>query len=389
MRLARAGAAAIAGAAVLILAAAYVFQDNISQFWMNPRTPYQTYTPPPAPDYARNESWVARPGPDAPGVAEIFYVHGTTYYSRAGWNAPLDDPKASALLERTALPNQAGPFSTAGRIWAPRYRQATLYSVFTHKHDSRAARQTAYLDIDRAFDAFLLQSDPKRPIVLAGYDQGGLYVLRLLEERFQRNDALHARLAAAYVINQPVPRDLFATLLPHTRLCAAPDDLHCVVAWTGREAPFKGEIRRLRERGMTWDAARRLAPVKGRALACVNPLTWTATDDYAPPAKHDGAASATGLDPATPPVPVRHAVGAQCRDGILVIDSPKENWLRRRALFGAKWRMQTFNLFYADIRQNALARVAAWQAWKVREQTLPPIKVQENLPVSPINKVPD
>ena len=38
------------------------------------------------------------------------------------------------------LPNYAGPFARLGRIFAPRYRQASLYTLMTLRDDAREAR---------------------------------------------------------------------------------------------------------------------------------------------------------------------------------------------------------------------------------------------------------
>ncbi|MEM8986661.1 MAG: DUF3089 domain-containing protein, partial [Pseudomonadota bacterium] len=150
--------------------AAFLFQDNITRFLLNPQTPYQTYTPPPAPDYNDGDAWVLRPIPDAPVEgAEIFYVHSTTYYASDEWNGPIGDPQAVNTLFRTVLPNEAGPFLAAGRIWAPHYRQATLFAAFTHKDDGKEARQTAYGDVKRAFEVFLARRETNAPIILVGY----------------------------------------------------------------------------------------------------------------------------------------------------------------------------------------------------------------------------
>ncbi|HOP19940.1 MAG TPA: DUF3089 domain-containing protein, partial [Amphiplicatus sp.] len=147
------------------------------------------------------------------GQADVFYVHSTTYYSGKSWNAPIGDAASDLVLKQTAAPNQAGPFLGIGPIFGPRYRQATLYAFFTNKFDGEAARRFAYDDVRAAFKAFLATTDGKRPLILAGYGQGGLHVQGLLQEFFQKDEALRNRLAAAYIINQATPLGLFKSTL--------------------------------------------------------------------------------------------------------------------------------------------------------------------------------
>ena len=53
------------------------------------------------------------------------------------------------------LPNYAGPFVRVGRLFAPRYRQASLFAQLTLRDDARDAREFAYGDVRRAFDYYL------------------------------------------------------------------------------------------------------------------------------------------------------------------------------------------------------------------------------------------
>ena len=50
--------AIIAAAVLVVLAAAgFAFRGDILRTWLDPQQPYQTYRPPPAPDYARRRRW--------------------------------------------------------------------------------------------------------------------------------------------------------------------------------------------------------------------------------------------------------------------------------------------------------------------------------------------
>jgi len=371
--------------------AAVIFQDNLTRFSINPRTPFQTLTPPPAPQYGARGAWILWPSSLGEGAADIFYIHSTTYYSRNHWNAPLSDDQAEETLRVTAAPNEAGPFLRLGAVFGPRYRQATLFSFFTHKYDGIAARQAAFADVDEAFSEFLKQStDPERPIMLVGYGQGGLHALGLLQRYFNKDKLLRNRLAAAYVIGHTAPPEFFSSYAPNLRACKSAEDYRCVISYVALEQKFDEEMRRARIRNMTWNTNGDLVPASGRPPLCINPLTWTAAQDYVEAENHLGAASATGLKLGDLPTPVARAVGAKCDRGVLVVDSPRQEFLRRSNWFGAKWKAQNFNLFYHDLAVDAARRIALTQAKMTEEATiLRPITDAVDLNDSPVNKVPD
>ncbi|MEM9169661.1 MAG: DUF3089 domain-containing protein [Pseudomonadota bacterium] len=373
-----------------ICAAGFVFQDKIALFFMRPSAPFETTSPPPAPDYERANAWAAWPDGPEPGAADVFYIHGTTYWSRDRWNAPFDEAEAARLVDVVAAPNEAGPFTPLGRLFAPRYRQATLFSFFTHKYDGVSARRLALADVSAAFERFLTASpEPDRPIVLVGYGQGASLALGLLRLRIDKDDVLRRRVAAVYAIGAPTPAAALARLT--TPACADAGAVRCVVGYVPLEARFDAEIRRAQRRAMTWtDDGGLVAAGAAPPPLCVNPLTWTTDETYAPPDGHLGAASATGLLLGeTPPAIERH-VGAACAEGVLIVDRPSLPYLRRPRFFGAKWKPQDANLFYFDLRADAARRVAAVQPLLDEEtRNLAPIGEAVELAPSPVNKVPD
>jgi hypothetical protein len=387
----RIGYGAIAGSALAAAAFAAIFQDGIVRFLATPRTPFQTIEPPPAPDYATPAAWLLRPNESA-GLkpADVFYVHSTAFYRRKGWNAPIDDANADHVRRVIAAPNEAGPFSAIAEIWAPRYREATLFSQFTHKYDGLAARELAYSDVRRAFQQFVAERDPARPLILVGYGQGALHVQGLLRDHFQGEiNPLRRRLVAAYAIGASASAEFLDGLSPAMPVCGAPDRVRCVISYVDFEERFDEEMERVRDRTLVWGEDGRLASSKTDALVCVNPLSWSADATYQPAEKNVGAASATGIAPGTAPAGIARAVGARCDRGILLVDTPKRRILRRGDWFGAKWRAQPFNLFYHDIAQNAAIRLAALEAiLKVEPEPLEPISEAIDLGESPVNKVP-
>jgi len=181
----------------------YLYRDDIFQTIQDPRQPFQTYTKPVAPDYSMAEAWLAQPDLtqdpyEHPSAGDVFVVVPSVYRGGKHWVLRSDDLKRKNKLQRIVRPNYVAPYGSAGRLFAPYYRQASLYSFMTAREDARKAQDFAYQDVKRAFNVFLENSPPERPIILVGHNQGASHVQRLLADFFMGD--LSKRLAAAYVI---------------------------------------------------------------------------------------------------------------------------------------------------------------------------------------------
>ncbi|MEE9347679.1 MAG: DUF3089 domain-containing protein [Robiginitomaculum sp.] len=345
-----------------LLLAAYFYRDDLFQSFMDPGEPFQTYTPPPALDYRGAAAWISRPDLSVDsemnaGKGDIFVVTPTIYLGGKHWNAPTASPKVQAAFTRIAAPNYVTPYAVNGRVFAPLYRQASLYSFLTNRDDAKLAQQFAYQDVRVSFMRFLDNHPPERPIILIGHGQGGLHVQRLLAEFFV-NESQTPMLAAAYILGHPTPLDLFTGPLKATPPCEGESDTGCVIGFGAFTPKDTLPARRFVSNSLVFEGAR-LTPVEGRALLCMNPLLWTRSNDYAPARLHKGGVAAEGLAPDANPAPSPRQAGAQCEDGVLVIDKPKQRSLRRPARIGGRYRTLPSNLFYEDLRQNIDTRITA------------------------------
>ena len=352
----------LAGLVVFLVAlsAVFIYRDDIFQTIQDPRQPFQTYEKPAAPNYSTAEAWLAQPDltqdpfehPSAGG--DVFVVVPSVYRGGKHWVLPSDDLKRKGKLQRIARPNYVAPYGRAGRLFAPYYRQASLYTFMTTREDARKAQDFAYQDVRRAFQSFLKTSPPERPIILVGHNQGASHVQRLLSDFFTGD--LKKRLAVAYVIDYPLPKDLFETTLKGLEPCETKDDTGCVVGF-GAFMPGDDVIAKRFVSRLLVHNGQDYSSVNGRPLICMNPLLWNQSEDYAPQRLHLGGIAAEGLDPDMEPAAMTKQVGAQCQDGILFVDKPKSRSLRRPFKVGGKFRTLPSNLFYEDLRVNAVIRV--------------------------------
>ena len=270
--------------------------------------------------------------------ADVFFVHPTIYAdTRKGnelWNADVRDGELNEDVDRSTILNQASLFNAAGKIYAPRYRQAHL-EVFYDRGASvkQQALDTAYADVLAAFDYYLEHYHAGRPIILAAHSQGTLHAQRLLHDRFTEK-ALRDKLVVAYLVGMPVLADAYADV----PVCTAPDQTGCFVSWRTYREDF--------EPGPGQDDP---------AVAVVNPLTWTTETGQAPDSLNIGGIL---YDYDAGPIP--GLVWAERRGAGLFTNKPR---FFGDIFFGTKnYHVADYNFFWMNVRLNAVDRVEAWYA---------------------------
>ena len=354
------------GAAVVVALIAlliYLRRDDVLRAGLDPKQPFQTWTPPAAPDYAKRASWALIPkDPDSWSAgdppADVFFIHPTTYDGGRDWNAAINRGGDSRQLQRTMLPNYAGPFQRVGRVFAPRYRQASLFASLTNRDDARESRRFAYADVRAAFLDFLDCCNRGRPIVVAGVEQGGALAARLLDELIAPNPELSRRVAAVYVMDAVVPAPRYAATAAYPA-CSSRTQAHCLVAWVSARQDEPATAQRIAERAFVWDFNGGLTPLGAREPLCVNPVTGSVNQPFADARQNRGAANATGLEWGARPAFLTRQVSARCEKGVLRVSAPASPSLVLAGSWADRQKVPPYNLFYADIEADATARVAA------------------------------
>ena len=360
------------GLIVVVLLAAFTALGGWSLLssTRKPATPYDARRLPPAPDYANSNAWLAFPGRTGlerstpPGVtpvdeanapADVFFVHPTTFKGSPVWVAPFDASDEAAPLNGAVLLEQVSAFNGCCRLYAPRYRQATLAGL-----DIPAAMDVAYADVDSAFRYYIAHLNQGRPFIVASHSQGTAHAIRLLQEAIL-GTPLTDRLIAAYLIGGYVP-DTFGELgLP---TCDAPRQIGCVLSYNTNETGRTGARILIDDKSYWWRGSLKTS---GQAkTVCVNPLTWRR--EGAAPASANGGSlpfPATPFGSVTKPLPalVPHLTGAVCRDGLLDVDVPwtaPSGFIDRLSILYGSYHLNDYGFFYDALRRNAADRVSAW-----------------------------
>ena len=357
----------IAALIVLVIAAAFAYRlygTQILRYWLVPKEAFTAQPSLQRNAYDDPRMWFSRPGlADDPsrwapagykaaphGAAAVFFIHPTSYIGGGHWNAPLDDGETN-WRARVFLRGQASAFNEVGEVWAPRYRQATFGAFLTTQADAEKALDLAHRDVLAAFDAFLRQVGPDRPIILAGHSQGALHLERLLRERVA-GTPLARRVVAAYVVGWPIST---ATDLPALGLpaCARADQARCILSWaTFAEPADPSLITDTYDQTTGFDGRSR----KGTPILCTDPLTGGGAPAAPATANLGTLVPSADLSSATI---VAGRVPARCDGrGFLLIGDPPS--VGNYVLPGNNYHVYDYSLFWANVRADAGRRLAAW-----------------------------
>ncbi|MGB1087261.1 MAG: DUF3089 domain-containing protein [Alphaproteobacteria bacterium] len=343
----------------------------------------------PAPDYHDPASWIGWPGRDdiadqvPPGLAvvpeearkaDVFYVHPTVNFQKALWNADISNGEVNALTEYLPVQMQATAYNGCCRVYAPRYRQATIWTYMADHDDNRAALDLAYQDVRRAFYHFVDSIAPDTPIVLASHSQGSTHLMRLLIDELAASPLME-RVVAVYAIGVFTPQAQLEQALPNLPLCQSADETGCLITWDAYRpgASFFADGREDQPGVWMGDAYRLPAE---RARACVNPLVWATAEGG--PELHKGilesdlasfaniflggdvdlanTPSMLGVSPAN--------FGAKCVEGGLLLagDMPPIVAQSPDRDGSGSLHLLDYALFYTNIFENAQTRVDAFVA---------------------------
>ena len=319
-----------------------------------------------APDYTLPSNWAALPSKRDPsdlvphGIevisqgdhpVDVFFIHPTGFLTAGSWTSTMDQKSGSEENTRWMMANQASVFNGCCNIYAPRYREANIFSYFGAIDERDKVLGFAYGDVKRAFEHYLQHDNQGKPFIIAGHSQGSHHAQRLIKEEIDTS-ALHQRMVAAYLIGSiviPVAPSLFDSM-NHIAPCQNAVDIRCVVAWDT----------------MPQSA---LALERPEPSLCTNPLTWKVNEQRAQATLNEGSVAPLGFlnenfgskeDSASGQIfdsldaPIAAATWAQCKDGTLFVsDNPGEGFTADAM---GTYHSIDYALFYMNIHNNAKRR---------------------------------
>lgn len=313
-------------------------------------------------DYSISNNWSALPTKKDPSdsvplplkmsyrpdtTADVFFIYPTTYFDKQllsrdtvysfpslVWNVGLNNKAVNNKTDQSPILYQASIFNEAGRIYAPRYRQANYYAYFTSDTLNAAkAFDFAYQDVKRAFQFYLAHYNNGRPIIVAAHSQGTTHAKRLVKEFFE-NKPLMKQLVVAYLVGMPVQEDYYTGI----SACISPAQTGCYCSW------------RTFKEGYLTDYAKK----ERFKVTVTNPLSWETTTTPISRDENKGAVL-LNFNKIMP-----HITGARIYNNVLWVNKPQ--FLGSILLRSKNYHIGDLNLFYQNVRENAILRVKAYNA---------------------------
>lgn len=321
----------------------------------------------PAPDYTQPSAWAAyprkasyanqRPKGEAPAspnrraAVDVFFIHPTSLLSKEVWT---DDPKREdPILNLGILRAQAATFNECCQIYAPRYRQATLWAFIGEEPSAYKALEFAYDDVKRAFKRFLKVTG-NRPFILASHSQGSLHALRLMEEVIAPSKRISTKMVVAYMVGYTIPTDIS---FKHIQPCKEPDSTRCYINWNSVVEDYSDDF---------WTTSGRLwlgggwQTMEGKKPTCVNPLSWRLNGGLVSKQFHSGALVVKDMLLPKLPALTPKLVSARCgENGLLYISTPPDDY-QSTMIENGDYHVYDYHLFYQPIRLNVEQRIKAF-----------------------------
>ena len=224
---------------------------------------------PKAPDYKDATMWYTEDGdPDGTG-ADVFYVVSTweedwtDKRGRVSHYADVWNPEHREHMG-TEMRIAASFMAPGNRFWSAFYRHTTMDTFLTRDEDIIHERaRLAMDDVCAAFDVFLQERDSSRPLIIAGFSQGGMAVVELLKHM---SDETYSQLAAAYVMGYKVTDEDMASC-PHIKPAERADDTGVTICYN------------------TVKDEKYVIPIIASTSIAINPVNWCT--DATPAVLHD------------------------------------------------------------------------------------------------------
>lgn len=358
----------------LALVALFSITPAHAQFGGMPEGTFDDYERPTVPDYNERSAWAALPDqqdaadlapegtsiPEAQSMAQVdvFYLHPTTYRGAENWNQDIAMDDVNVWTDISVMARQASAFNGCCKIYAPRYRQATIAAMGAADDSGTRAYGLAYEDVIAAWHHYTENWNEGRPFIIASHSQGTFHAIRLLEEEIDGTPWAE-KMVAAYIIGIGINEGVFGRSLNSVSLCTGATDTNCVISWNtfardGNPAPG---VTRLKARYRD-----RFGTSEGEDIACWNPVSSMRNDVEAPASYNQGALPGAPVqgDSLKDLPALTTGFGATCKDGSLYTDKPVTDDFNLTLFGGGNLHMHDFDLFYENIRVNAVARVNAY-----------------------------
>lgn len=134
---------------------------------------------------------------------DVFFIHPTILENMGSYTTieNISLANQNTLMVAASIRGQAGLLAKYGRMFAPRYQQATPPTFISSPTDANQAAVlgVAYNDVKAAFLHYLNNYNNGNKIIIASHSQGSYYAGFLLRDVFDNNPQLRQKLVVAAI----------------------------------------------------------------------------------------------------------------------------------------------------------------------------------------------
>jgi hypothetical protein len=306
---------------------------------------------PKPPDYSKSESWAALPDKkdnahltipntsivdkQSEAKVDVFFIHPTTYRLGAKWNGSITNRRVNKRTDNLPIRYQASVFNGSCKVYAPRYRQASLVTYIDKKGNGPKVFDLAYQDVKQAFLYYLKNYNNGRPFIIASHSQGTDHAYRLINEFIKKDSVLYKQFVVAYLMGRPIKKETITVI----EQCKSAEQYGCfniynAVPW-GTDLLFRTDF---------------------GDLLCNNPITWKADTCYASAELNKGS-----LPLGYKNIDMGVADAKVSLKGLLWVHRPK-NKTNKDYMYvqSESFHNIEYSLFYMNIRENVKQRIDAY-----------------------------
>lgn len=301
-----------------------------------------------ASDYSDPDNWLYLPQ-NPRLAADVIFLYPTAYVNPQGGLISSIKDQGMRTLAQKACKRKASVFANVGNIFIPYYRQvnAAKFDEMSFEEIRSSSLLAPRTDLYAALDYYFANYNNGRAYILAGHSQGSIMLQLILGEYMKKHPEYYERMIASYMIGYSLTQD-FLDENPHLRAAQKADDLGVIISWNTLGAENSG--------------TKSLVILEN--ARCINPLNWKNDSTYAAVTENLGSylPDENGVFSLVEGI-ADARIDADL--GVLICESidPQKYGtpgVSLKVLGANSYHSYDYELYYANIRQNAILRIEKW-----------------------------
>lgn len=163
-------------------------------------------------------------------LVDCFYVYPT-----ASGDQEINSDLLPGAEEIDIALNQAARYSRFCRMFAPVYRQVTLFALTSGFENYVLGEPIAYADVLDSFKHYMANDNNGRGVILIGHSQGSGHLKNLIADTIEPDDYLLKHLISAHLLGWPIHTPEGADIggdFQQVAVCRTADQTGCVVNYS-------------------------------------------------------------------------------------------------------------------------------------------------------------